>query len=94
MGLALYRTFQEAGMPAPTMSLEVPLGSDPVFIRWIYDVLCSLRPQIERLNLSIEKLGDFEELPRRLQSEVEGSKAVVSWMGMVGAWSHKPTGEA
>jgi ubiquinone/menaquinone biosynthesis C-methylase UbiE len=94
MVLALYRTFQEAGMPAPTMSLEVPLGSDPVFIRWIYDVLCSLRPQIERLNLPIEKLGDFEELPRRLQSEVEGSKTVVSWMGMVGAWSHKPTGEA
>jgi ubiquinone/menaquinone biosynthesis C-methylase UbiE len=94
MGLALYRTFQEARMPAPTVSLEVPLGSDPVFIRWIYDVLCSLRPQIERLNLSIEKLGDFEELPRRLQSEVEGSKTVVSWMGMVGAWSHKPTGEA
>jgi ubiquinone/menaquinone biosynthesis C-methylase UbiE len=93
MGLALYRTFQEAGLPAPSMSLEVPLGSDPVFIRWIYDVLCSLRPQIERLNLSIEKLGDFEALPGRLQSEVEGSKTVVSWMGMVGAWSHKPTGE-
>lgn len=94
MGLALYRTFQEAGLPAPTVSLELPLGSDPDFIRWIYDVLCSLRPQIEQFNLPIEKLGDFEELPRRLQSEVERSKTVVSWMGMVGAWSHKSTDEA
>lgn len=32
MGLALYRTFQEAGLPAPTVSLELPLGRDPDFI--------------------------------------------------------------
>jgi ubiquinone/menaquinone biosynthesis C-methylase UbiE len=35
MGLALYRIFQEAGLPAPTMQMEVPLGNDPDFIRWM-----------------------------------------------------------
>ncbi len=89
MGLALYRIFQEAGLPAPTMSLELPIGTDRDFIRWIYDVLCSLRPQIKQFNISLEKLGDFEDLPQRLESEVEGSRRFVSWMGMVGAWCHK-----
>jgi ubiquinone/menaquinone biosynthesis C-methylase UbiE len=46
MGLDLYRIFQEAGLPAPAMQMEVPLGDDSDFIRWMYDVICSLRPQI------------------------------------------------
>jgi ubiquinone/menaquinone biosynthesis C-methylase UbiE len=94
MGLALYRVFQEAGLPAPTVNMEVPLGTDRDFIRWNYDVLCSLRPQIEQLNLSLEKLGDFEDLPQRLESEVAASKIVVSWMGLVGAWCKRSAGDA
>jgi ubiquinone/menaquinone biosynthesis C-methylase UbiE len=90
MGLALYRIFQEAGMPAPTMNLEVPLGRDREFTRWLHDGFCSLRPQIERFDLSLEKLGDLEDLPERLQSEVEASDAVASWMGLFGAWCRKP----
>jgi ubiquinone/menaquinone biosynthesis C-methylase UbiE len=90
MGLALYRIFQEAGLPAPTMSLEVPLGRDREFIRWLHDGFCSLRPLIERFNLSLENLGDLEDLPQRLQSEVEASETVASWMGLFGAWCRKP----
>jgi ubiquinone/menaquinone biosynthesis C-methylase UbiE len=90
MGLALYRIFQEAGLPAPTMQMEVPIGDDPDFIRWMYDVICSLRPQIQELNLSLEKLGDFNTLLKRLQAEVAASNGVASWMAIVGAWSHKP----
>jgi SAM-dependent methyltransferase len=33
MGFALYRIFQEAGLPAPTMHMEMPLGNDPDFTR-------------------------------------------------------------
>jgi SAM-dependent methyltransferase len=90
MGLSLYRIFQEAGLCAPTMTLEVPLGTDREFIRGMHDGFCSLRPQIERFNLSLEKLGDLEDLPQRIQSEVEGSNAVVGWMGVIGAWCRKP----
>jgi ubiquinone/menaquinone biosynthesis C-methylase UbiE len=89
MGLALYRIFQEAGLPAPTVQMEVPLGNDPEFIRWMYDVMCSLRPQMQQLNLSLEKLGDFDTLPERLQAEVAASNGVVSWMAVVGAWARK-----
>jgi ubiquinone/menaquinone biosynthesis C-methylase UbiE len=89
MGLALYRIFQEAGLPAPAMQMEAPLGDDPDFIRWMYDVMCSLRPQIQQLNLSLEKLGDFDTLLERLQAEVAASNSVTSWMAVVGAWARK-----
>jgi ubiquinone/menaquinone biosynthesis C-methylase UbiE len=89
MGLALYRIFQEAGLPAPTMQMELPLGDDPDFIRWMYDVMCSLRPQIQQLNLSLERLGDFDTLLARLQAEVAASNGVTSWMAVVGAWVRK-----
>ena len=94
MGLALYRIFLEAGLPPPTVHMEVPLGNDPSFIRWIYEVLCSLLPQIQQFNLSWETLGDLDTLPERLQAEVSASKGVVSWMAIIGAWARRPSDEA
>ena len=90
IGLALHRIYQEAGLPAPVMRMEIPLGSDPDFTRWIYDLLSSLRPQIQQRDLSLEPLGDFDTLPERLQAEVAASKTVVPFVALVGAWSRKP----
>src|SRR2546427_12690712 len=90
MGLALYQIFQQAGLPAPTVTLEMPLGNDPEFIRWVPDVLASLLPQVRQFNLQLELLGDLNTLRERLQAEVAASNSVVTWMAMVGAWSHKP----
>ena len=45
IGLSLYQIFQEAGLPAPAMRMEIPLGDDSDFVRWGYDVICSLRQQ-------------------------------------------------
>ena len=89
MGLTLYRIFQAAGLPAPAMQMEVPLGDDPDFTGWMYDVICSLRPQIQQLNLSLETLGNFDTLLERLQAEVAASNGVASWMAVVGAWARK-----
>jgi protein-L-isoaspartate O-methyltransferase len=94
IGLSLYRIFQEAGLPAPAVQMEVPLGDDLDFIRWMHDVICSLRPQIQQLNLSLKNLGDFDTLLERLQAEVAASNGVASWMAVVGAWCRKPTDEA
>jgi SAM-dependent methyltransferase len=90
IGLSLYRIFQEAGLPAPTMRMEIPLGDDSDFVRWVYDVICSLRQQDHQLNQSLEQLGDFDTLLERLQAEFAVSKGVASWMAIVGAWSRKP----
>src|SRR6266478_2778107 len=54
MGLALYPIFQEVGLPAPKMHLEIPLGSDCDFIRVISDLVCSLLPLSEQHNVSLE----------------------------------------
>ena len=94
IGPALHRIFQEAGLPAPTMRMEILLGSDPAFTRWISDLLCSLRPQVERLNFSLNTLGDFDTLPERLQAEVAASKTAVPFVALVGAWSHRPIDQA
>lgn len=93
VGIALHRIFQEAGLPAPTMRMEMMLGIDSDFTQWIYDLLCSLRPQIEQHNLSLEPLGDFDTFPKRIQSEVTASKSVVPFVALVGAWAHTPETE-
>jgi SAM-dependent methyltransferase len=93
IGLLLHGGFQDAGLPAPHMRMEILLGSDPDFTRWVFDLLCSLRPQIEKESLSLAPLGDFDTLPQRLHSEVAASKTVVPFVALVGAWSRKPTGE-
>ena len=93
IGLALYRIFKEAGLPAPTMRMEIPLGSGPDFTQWIYDLLYSLRPQIDEHQSAFNTLGDLDSLPLRLQAEVAASATVVPYIALVGAWSHKPSDE-
>jgi ubiquinone/menaquinone biosynthesis C-methylase UbiE len=90
MGFALYQLFQQAGLPAPRMSLEMPLGNDPEFTRWVPDVLGSLLPQARQFNLPLETLGDLATFPARLQAEIAAANTIVTWMALVGAWSRKP----
>jgi len=89
MGLALYRVFQEAGLPAPEMHLEMPLGSDADFIRLTSDLLLSLLPLAEQHEVSLEELGSLDTLPDRICAEVVEANTVVSLIGVVGAWSRK-----
>jgi SAM-dependent methyltransferase len=91
IGLDLYWMFQETGLPAPSMQMEMPLGNDP---EWIHGVLCSLRPQMEKFDLPFQTLGSFDTLPERLRAEVVASKTVATWMVIVGAWSRRPTNKA
>jgi hypothetical protein len=62
MGPALYKVFQDAGLPAPRMHLEMELGHDPEFTRWVSDVVNSLLPEIKKLDLPLEHLGDLGTL--------------------------------
>ena len=89
MGTDLYHTFVEAGLRAPTMRMELPMGKEPYLAQWYYDTLCSLRPQIEQLRLPIESLGSLDTLVHRLQAQVAESKTVACWFASVGAWCRK-----
>jgi ubiquinone/menaquinone biosynthesis C-methylase UbiE len=89
MGTELYHTFVEAGLPAPTMRMELPMGKEPYLAQWYYDTLCSLRPQIEQSYMPIESLGSLDTLVQRLQAEVAEAKTVACWFASVGAWCRK-----
>jgi len=94
MGLALYRTFQQAGLPAPALQMEIPVGDNTIAALWLYDLFRSLLPQMRQLNLSLEELGNVETLLERVQSEVETSKSPVPCVALIGAWSRKPASSA
>ncbi len=57
IGLALHKVFQDAGLPMPNMRLEMELGHDPDFTRWVSDVVCTLQMKIQEVGLSLESLG-------------------------------------
>ena len=89
MGTELYHTFVEAGLPAPAMRMELPMGKEPYLAQWYYDTLCSLRPRIEQLHLPVESLGSLDTLVQRLKAEVAESKTVACWFASVGASCRK-----
>jgi ubiquinone/menaquinone biosynthesis C-methylase UbiE len=91
MGPELHRAFQEAGLPAPHMRLEMELGCDSYFTRMASDCMRSILPQLPRLNLGCENLGNLDTLADRLQKEVADSNSVVPWIGLVAAWCRKPS---
>ena len=75
------------------MRLELPFGKEPYLAQWYYDTLCSLRPQMERLDLSIESLGSLDTLVHRLRAEVAESKTVACWFASLGVVLRRPTAE-
>jgi ubiquinone/menaquinone biosynthesis C-methylase UbiE len=94
MGFALHKVFQQAGLPAPKMHMDVPLGSDPDFARWVYDVIRTLLPRMQEFNLSVEALGDLATLRERLHQEIASANAVVPVLPLVGAWSRTSATQA
>lgn len=90
MGIVLYRVFQEAGLPAPAMHMETPLGTDANFMSLICDLLSSVRPLMQQHNISLEALGNLDTLADRIQAEVVASNTVVSFVPLVGVWAQKP----
>jgi hypothetical protein len=91
MGFALYSIFQEVGLPAPKMHLEIPLGSDIDFLRVISGLVCSLRPLTEQHNVSLEKLGDLDTLPDRICAEIAAANTVVVCAATWGRSASRPT---
>src|SRR6266566_2382641 len=94
MGMALYRTFQEAALAAPRMHLDVLLETGPAAVREIHDILRSLLPRIARSGPKLGPLGDLDTLPARLETELAASKGPATWLGLVGAWARRPINQA
>jgi SAM-dependent methyltransferase len=83
----LYRAFLDAGLPTPKMVIEIPVGDSPDVRRWVYDIFCTLYPQMHEHNLSTNAVGDLESLLSRLEAELDRTKSFAACCGLIGAWS-------
>jgi len=91
MGPALLMTFRDAGLPVPTMSMEIMLGADEEFMSAPVQILRSLEPQAKRNGVSLTKIGELDTLAERLMAEIKASGCPIAWLaGHVGAWCRLP----
>jgi len=89
MGLDLYAAFQNAGLPAPAMHMEILLGGDADYMQMPIDLLRSLHPLTQQHNVSLEALGNLETLPQRIHAEAARSRTAVNVIPIVSAWARK-----
>jgi SAM-dependent methyltransferase len=93
MGLKLYPASIAAGLPAPAMRAERPIGGGPDFpgYRWMAQITRSILPLMEQLGVANAEDIDVETLHERLRDEVAGSGGVVAMPTLIRAWARKPT---
>jgi SAM-dependent methyltransferase len=87
MGPDLFHVFQAAGLPAPFMHMETPLGCDPEFISVISGLISSIRPLALQHGISLDALGNLETLPERIHAEISAANTVASLVSLVGAFA-------
>jgi ubiquinone/menaquinone biosynthesis C-methylase UbiE len=89
MGLDLYSVFRKAGLPAPSMNMQVPLGNDAEFTGLLSNLLISVKHLARQHSVPLEPLGNLDTLPARIQAEIVSSNRMVAFVPLVGVWSRK-----
>jgi SAM-dependent methyltransferase len=91
LGLELYSVYVAAGLPGPTMRMDVVIGGGPdcPVYELAAEVVRSLLPVMEKLKIATATEVDISTLAQRLRDEVVAAKGVVLSPGLVGAWSRK-----
>jgi SAM-dependent methyltransferase len=89
MGLKLFPTFLRAGLPAPQLRRDVPVGGGPDWPGYGYvaDTVRSLLPFLERVGMVRGEEVDVDTLEDRLRAEVTGQDGVQLLPALVGAWA-------
>jgi hypothetical protein len=91
MGLRLSRTFIDAGLPAPQLSLDAPIGAGDGWPGYAYvaESVRSLLPVLTQVrNIDAGEL-DLETLADRLRDEAVARRAVQVLPTVIGAWSRR-----
>jgi ubiquinone/menaquinone biosynthesis C-methylase UbiE len=83
----LYQAFLEAPLPAPKVMIEIPVGDSPDIRRWVYDLFCTLYPQMQEHNLPTTEIGELESLLSRLEAELDRTRDFAACIGLIGVWS-------
>ena len=88
----LYQAFLDAALPIPKMTIEIPVGNSPNIRRWVYDLFCTLYPEMEKHDLPTNEVGDMETLLSRLEAELDRTRTFAACVGLIGAWSQTAPG--
>jgi ubiquinone/menaquinone biosynthesis C-methylase UbiE len=91
LGLELYPVFVEAALPGPSMRIDAWIGGGPQcpVYEILADVVQSLLPVMEKLNIASAMEVEISTLAQRMRDEVVGLKGAVVSAGFIGAWSRK-----
>lgn len=89
MGLKLFTTFLQAGLPAPQLRRDAPLGGGPGWPGYAYvaETVRSLLPFLQRLGAARPEEVDIDTLETRLRTEVTNHEGIQLLPAIVGAWS-------
>jgi ubiquinone/menaquinone biosynthesis C-methylase UbiE len=90
MGLHLYQTYLDAGLPAPQLRLDAPIGGgvDWPGYAYIAETVRSLLPMLEQMGMVTPEEVDVETLADRLQAAVVHQRGVEMLPIIIGAWAH------
>ena len=96
MGTKLFKAYVDAGLPAPQLIVEAPVGGGADWPGYEYLVATfrSLLPALERLTGLDPREVEIETLAERLRDDVVSRQAVHMLPLMFGAWSRKSDGAA
>ena len=91
MGLRLYRTYLDAGLAAPELRQETPIGGGPDWPGYamLAESMRSMLPFMEALGTVTAEEADVDSLEDRLRAEVLEQHAVQILPTVVGAWAAK-----
>ena len=93
MGLDLYGTFVDAGLPEPTLQYSAPVGGPAAWAgyEFIANGIRSLVPLMEAFGIATAQDVDVETLAERLRAEVVASKRPLILPPHVTAWAQLPS---
>jgi SAM-dependent methyltransferase len=91
LGLELYPVFLAAGLPGPSMRMDALItgGPDSPAYDLVTEVIQSLLPVMEKLNIATAAEINIANLAQRMREEVVAGKGVCLSPALIGAWSRK-----
>ncbi len=92
MGLKLYGTFLEAGLPEPQIRYEAILAGGPAspVYELAADTVRALLPMLVKFGIATAEDVDIETLEDRLRTEIVSYQGVARSPAIVSAWVRKP----
>jgi SAM-dependent methyltransferase len=93
MGVTLFQAYLDAGLPAPQLRLDAPMGGGEDWPGYAYvaDTFSSLLPRLQQLGIVTAEQAGLDTLADRLRMEVTGQRGVQVLPLIIGAWTrHQP----